>query len=323
MGNVTTITTPRLATITFGPFNLFNQPQVMKDARGNYTVMKYDVSGNLLEEIKLRAGALAPAAAYIPVMADVASWSINTYDTVTTPTGNLLTSKKVRDFATLAGPTVTFTYDASELFPTQISRLGDKTGDGLINAADPADGKTLAQDVVGRVTTGIDGDWQTTTFTYDAIDRVKTGTDAVGKTRSFSYDKNGSLLQNDLTIAAVSYDRTQYGYDASDRLTLPVSTSVAAPPAASPARSTTPPAIPSRSPTPMALLLPSNTTKPTAPSAPWTRKAIKSSPSAMSTVGPSAARIRTATACSTPIGTTPATANYAASPPPAPTPVRA
>ena len=126
------------------PFNPFNQPQVMKDARGNYTVMKYDVKGNLLEEIKLRAGALAPAAAYIPVVADVASWAINTYDSVTTPTGNLLTSKKVRDFATQAGPTVTLTYDASELFPTQISRLGDKTGDGLINAADPADVKTLA-----------------------------------------------------------------------------------------------------------------------------------------------------------------------------------
>ena len=47
------------------------------------------------------------------------------------------------------------------------------------------------------MTTGIDGDWQTTNFTYDVIDRVKTGTDAVGKTRSFSYDKNGSLLQND------------------------------------------------------------------------------------------------------------------------------
>ena len=118
----------------------------MKDARGNYAVMKYDVKGNLLEEIKLRAGALAPAAAYIPVVADVASWAINTYDTVTTPTGNLLTSKKVRDFATLAGPTVTFTYDASELFPIQISRLGDKNGDGLINASDPADVKTLAQD---------------------------------------------------------------------------------------------------------------------------------------------------------------------------------
>ena len=49
--------------------------------------------------------------------------------------------------------------------------------------------------------------------------RVKTGTDAVGKTRSFTYNKNGSLLQNDLTIAAVAYDRTQYGYDASDRRT--------------------------------------------------------------------------------------------------------
>ena len=57
LGNVTTITPPRgaLATITFGPFNLFNQPQVIKDGRGNYTVMKYDVKGNLLEEIKLRA----------------------------------------------------------------------------------------------------------------------------------------------------------------------------------------------------------------------------------------------------------------------------
>ena len=211
LGNVITITSPRSATKTFSNFDAFNQPQRIKDDRGNYSVRKYDAKGNLTESLALKTG-VVPTIPYTPVATQVAAWVINTYDTY----GNLLTSKRVRDAATLAGPITTTTYDASSLFPTQISRQGDKNGDGVLDAADV---KTLVYDEVGRVRTGIDDDWHTMTFTYDAVDRVVTGTDPLGKVRTYTYDRNGNLTEDKLTVSAVQIDRTVYGYDVSDRRT--------------------------------------------------------------------------------------------------------
>ncbi len=45
-GNVTRITNPSGATVEFSYFNSFNQPGKAKDARGNYTLLKYDAQGN-------------------------------------------------------------------------------------------------------------------------------------------------------------------------------------------------------------------------------------------------------------------------------------
>ncbi|MBI3772986.1 MAG: type IV secretion protein Rhs [Gammaproteobacteria bacterium] len=212
-GNVTSITTPRLATVTFDNYNTFNQPQRVKDARGNYTVMKYDAKGNLLESIKLKTG-IVPVIPYTPVATDVIAWTINTYGAY----GNLLTAKPVKNAASPAGqgPVITYAYDANSLYPTSISRTGDKNGDGVSDAADT---KTLVYDIVGRVTTDIDADWHTTTFVYDTVDRVTSGTDAIGKPRSYSYDQNGNLTENKLVISAVTYDRAVYSYDLSDRRT--------------------------------------------------------------------------------------------------------
>jgi len=211
-GNVTSTTAPNGATTTYSDFNAFNQPQKIKDARGNYSVLKYDAKGNLLETIGLQAG-VTPSIPYTANTSQIVSWGINSYDAY----GNVLTAKRVRDKAAQAGPTIAYTYDGNHLYPTGITRTGDKNGDGLIDASDPADTHTLVYDSLGRVTSGIDADWQTKNFTYDALDRVTTGTDQMGQTRTYSYDANGNLVSQKLQIGSTVWDTATWQYDLADR----------------------------------------------------------------------------------------------------------
>lgn len=211
-GNVTTITSPRGTTETFSDFNGFNQPQRVKDHRDNYSVLKFDAKGNLLEQLRLKAG-IVPSLPYTAVASDVISWTVNTYDAY----GNLKTAKQVRDAATQTGPVITYTYDTNSLYPTGISRLGDKNGDGIIDASDPADSRSLVFDTLGRVFTGVDKDWQVTNFTYDLLDRVATGTDGVGRVRNYAYDPNNNLIEQKLQIGSTIWDRSTWQYDLSDR----------------------------------------------------------------------------------------------------------
>lgn len=215
-GNVTSVKTPRGATGTFDNFTAFNEPQRIKDASGNYTVFKYDAKGNLKEEIRLRAGAAAPAIPYTPVAADVVQWTQVSYDAF----GNRTSTIRVRNASTPAGanPSLTVTYDANGLYPIRITRSGDKNGDGLINASDPPDSVAVAYDELGRLITGIDPAWHVQTFTYDLMDRRSSGTDAAGKQRSYSYDRNGNMVEEKLIIGGTTYDQTQFEFDASDRL---------------------------------------------------------------------------------------------------------
>ena len=136
-GNVVSVTTPRGATATSSDFTAFNQPQKVKDTRGNFTVLKYDARGNLVESMKLKSG-VTPAIPYTPVAAQMLAWAVNGYDTY----GNLTSAKRVRDFAAQiaapsatspTGPLIVTTFDANALYPTAIARQGDKTGDGLFD----------------------------------------------------------------------------------------------------------------------------------------------------------------------------------------------
>lgn len=212
-GNVITVTNPSASTVQYFNFNSFNQPGKAKDARGNYTIFKYDAKGNMLQQISFKSGfgAAVDPAAYTPVAADIVAWTIKTYDTF----GSLLTTKRVRDFATQVGPTVEFTYDAQGLNATTITRRGDKNGDGSISASE-FDSQTLTYDSLGRATTGIRPDWYVTQSAYDAVDRVIQGTDQLGNLRTFSYDANGNPSSQSLNIGGFA-DLMTYAYDLSDR----------------------------------------------------------------------------------------------------------
>jgi len=213
-GNVTTITNPSGATVQYSFFNAFNQPGKIKDARGNYTLLKYDANGNLLQALKLKAGlgASLDPATYTPNLVDLVAWMIRIYDGF----GNVLTTKQVRDFAMQTGPTLESTYDAQGLNVVTFIRRGDKNGDGIIGASE-FDTASLAYDALGRVTTGIRDDWYATQFVYDDVDRVVRGTDATGNLRDYSYDANGNPMGESLTVGNTLLDQRSASYDLSDR----------------------------------------------------------------------------------------------------------
>lgn len=229
-GNVVQINNPSGSVVLYSYFNSFNQPGRIKDARSNYTLYKYDAKGNLLEEIKLKSGygSTTNPATYTPVASQIAAWTINTYDAY----GNVLTTKRVRDFTTQVGPSVEYSYNdtvnnAQGLNAVTITRRGDKNGDGTI-AGTEFDNATLAYDNLGRVKTGIDADWHTKQYFYDSLDRVTRATDAVGNLRDYVYDQNGNPVGESLTLAingvSTLQDSNAASYDKSDRKSLDLDT---------------------------------------------------------------------------------------------------
>ncbi|MBK8402489.1 MAG: RHS repeat protein [Propionivibrio sp.] len=158
-GNVSQMTLPSSKTVAYANYTAFAQPGKVKDPRGNYTLAKYDpAKGNLLQTSVLKAGfgAAVDPASYAPAASELMAQSINTYDLY----GNLTTVKRVKDFATQAGPTITYNYapqeiplwdDASKLNVTSISRTGDVNGDGSVTKTSP----TMVYDTYGRATTSL------------------------------------------------------------------------------------------------------------------------------------------------------------------------
>jgi RHS repeat-associated protein len=209
-GNVTRITNPSGATTEFSHFTALHQPGKIKDVRGNYTLNKYDVQGNLLEQITLKSGvgATANPATYVPVPIELVSWRINTYDAF----GNVLSTKRVKNFATQAGPTISYTYDSQNLNPISISRSG-VLGSGL----DGTESAQLQHDTLGRQTIGIRPDWYPVQASYDVVDRLVQATDPIGNLRNYLYDANGNLLGDQIVAGGSITDNLSFSYDHSDR----------------------------------------------------------------------------------------------------------
>ncbi|MFA6094298.1 MAG: DUF6531 domain-containing protein [Candidatus Paceibacterota bacterium] len=220
--NLTRMAQPSGATTTYDGFTAFNAPQRIKDATGNWTLLAYDAKGNTTDTVRLKTGKV-PAASTTPAVADIAAWSKQAYDAAT---GLLTQSKILRvftgaslgNFASGTGPTVAMAYDANTLYPTQVSRLGDKNGDGLINASDSADTATLAYDAQGRPNQGIDADWQATQYQYDADGRATSATDALGQVRKLAFDGNGRSIANELQVGQRLWDSAYQAYDSAGRL---------------------------------------------------------------------------------------------------------
>ena len=69
-GNVIKITNPDGGVNQFFDFNAFNQPQRSQDARGNWSLVRYDLKGNPTDDIRLKAG-VVPTANTRPADADI------------------------------------------------------------------------------------------------------------------------------------------------------------------------------------------------------------------------------------------------------------
>ncbi len=216
-GNVTKITHPDGGFVQFFDFNAFNQPQRSRDARGNWSLVRYDAKGNPTDDIRLKAG-VVPTVNTRPADGDIVSWVQHAYDA----NGNRTQTRRLRsyagaalgNFAGGAGPAVATTYDASGLYPVAVARSGDKTGDGIDDAIDS---ETLVYDDQGRETRGIDGAWQVVQREYDSVDRVIRATDALGHWRDYQYDANGNLINEALTVANARVDSRVAVYDDADR----------------------------------------------------------------------------------------------------------
>lgn len=195
-GNVTQITTPRGATVKFFDFTAFNQPRRIQDARGHWTILRYDVKGNLTDTLKTVASytpATCSGECAFPAANQIVSWTVNGHDSV----GNLTSSKRVKDItaqlasntpASPTGPILSYAYDASQLNATGIARSGLKNSETSVTSQSA----TLSYDTLGRLKTGIDSDWYPTSFSYDSVDRITQATDRLGKLRDYYFDANGN-----------------------------------------------------------------------------------------------------------------------------------
>ncbi|UCV03337.1 RHS repeat-associated core domain-containing protein [Dechloromonas denitrificans] len=216
-GNVTQMTLPSTKTVVYANYTSFGQAGKIKDPRGNYTLSQFDTKGNLTQSSVLKSslGAAVDPATYNPGTSELVAQSINTYDVY----GNIATVKQVKDFASKAGPTVTYNYDTNKLNVATISRNGDVNGDGVVTKTSP----TQIYDAYGRPTTSLTGAWYTAQAQYDAVGRVTRATDALSNWRDFKYDANGNLIEQSLVLAANTAnklaDRTSAIFDMSDRKT--------------------------------------------------------------------------------------------------------
>jgi RHS repeat-associated protein len=210
-GNVIRITRPSGNGVEFSHFNAFGEPGKTQDGRGNYTLRKFDANGNVLQEFVLKTGvgASIDPFSYTPVAAELVSWVIHSYDTY----GNRLTTKRVKDFSTQAGPIVTYTLDAQGLNVLTVTRQGI-LGDGQ---AGSESGK-LTYDPLGRVRAGIRNDWYAMTAEYDAVDRRIRTEGPTGELQATVFDGNGNVLGEQLLSGANVVDAVSYGYDLADRV---------------------------------------------------------------------------------------------------------
>lgn len=206
-GNVIQVTNPSGSTVVFSHFNAFNQPGKIKDARGNYTILKYDANGNLTDTIALRAGvgAAVNPVGYVPPAGDVVSWTNNAYAGY----GNLASTKRVKDFASQAGPKVEFDYDGQGLNATVTRRRN--ADNSILSSA------TLGYDALNRQTAGVHADWHPWNATYDEVDRVVRSTDGAGQMRDYLYDNNGNALGENLRLGNSLADSITHAYDLADR----------------------------------------------------------------------------------------------------------
>lgn len=218
MGNVTQIQNPSGSTVEMSYYNSFGQPGKLKDARGNYTLLKYDTKGNLLQEIVLKAGigASIDPSTYSASASDLKAWTIHSYDSA----GNRTSTKRVRDFATQVGPIFTSVYDSDKFNVQYYQRQGDKDGDGVLEA--PETSPTLEYDALGRPQTDLSANWYKVTKRYDSVDRIIRMSDAHNNLRDYKYDANGNPIEQSLVVSYSGnalIDHSSAQYDSSDRKT--------------------------------------------------------------------------------------------------------
>jgi RHS repeat-associated protein len=206
---VDTVTLPSGAAVQYRDYNAFAQPQRIKDARGNWTWLQYDGSGNLTNTVQLRSGAV-PVAGTQPAAADIRAWLRRSYDAV----GNVVTTTRIKDFAAATGPSQTQNWSTDRLNVLSVLRTGNRSG-STVSETSPS----LGYDSLNRLKSGIDARWYPSSTDYDMLDRVTSITDELGKTRKSQFDANGNLVLVETLDASGRLDSRATTFDGLDRAT--------------------------------------------------------------------------------------------------------
>jgi RHS repeat-associated protein len=204
---IETQTLPSGAVLEYRDYNAYAQPQRVKDARGNWSWLKYDANGNPTDRIAVKTG-VTPVAGTQPAASDIVAWSKTAFDSA----GNPTISTRVKNFAAGSGPSLTQNWDGNKLNVVSLTRSGNRNGT-TVNETTP----TFTYDSLNRLTAGVDARWYPTSFSYDALDRVTSATDALGKTHRPTYDANGNLTQTELIANGARIDSAATELDAQDR----------------------------------------------------------------------------------------------------------
>lgn len=210
--------------------NTYNQPRRVQDARGNWSIARYDSHGNVVDSILFKAGTAytnactaecpVPTASTTPSLTAISSWTHRTYDAY----GNVTQVKRMRDFANQVGPTLDSNFNdtvnnVQGLNVVSLTRTGDKNGDGTLDSPDVA---SLSYDNLGRTLTGIDQRWYpVSVVTYDEVDRATVATDAKGRRIETDYDDNGNQIERRVkgtSGTTTLTDKIHYSYNNDDRL---------------------------------------------------------------------------------------------------------
>jgi len=197
-GDLKKSTLPDGSTLEYYGKNAFHQYCTVIDAASNYSLSRYDANGNRTQSIALKKGVVltkdqAKDCNYVPPATDILAWTINTYNT----NGDLLTSKRVRDFVTQTGPYIEYFYDAKGLNPTTVKRCGMQH-DNNDNLVSYCVNGTQVFDSLGRMTIGVGADFYEFGIEYDTNGRIARKTDTLGEWRDFSYDDSGNLVRTHL-----------------------------------------------------------------------------------------------------------------------------
>ena len=199
--------------------NTFGQPRRTQDARGNWTLARYDASGNAVDSIVLKAGVsvgTCSSECAVPAAANISAWTHRTYDTY----GNVTEVKRMRDFTNQIGPTLDTSYNdtvnnVAGLNAVTLTRTGDKTGTGVMGSPDVVN---LVYDNLGRTTTGVDARWYPVqVLSYDDVDRATVAVDAVGRRIETDFDANGNRTEQRVMGGGLT-DRTHFTINDDDEI---------------------------------------------------------------------------------------------------------
>ncbi len=241
-GNLIKETMPSGDSVDYYHFNQYGQPQLIRNALGNYRLLRYDANGNTTDAITFTeafSATITPEvfnpASFIPEAnaTGIISWQRNEYDT----NGKLTLSRRIRDFNNpTSGPYTVFDYtdpinNTEGILPVSIGYFGDINGDGQITETNGnIEGLgtfTNQYDAQQRLINGFNGAFYPISYEYDSAGRVISATSALGGTQRFEHDDSGlvtsqnivSTLNNKVQLADssfVTYDKANRAIASAD-----------------------------------------------------------------------------------------------------------